>query len=73
MLSLFLPDEVTVERRTKMDFDTAIILGLTACAYVWFISIGIFEEREEIKAQELEAVKRRQRAEYLKKLYDRAL
>lgn len=56
-----------------MDFDTAIILGLTACAYVWFISIGIFEERKEIKAQELEAVKRRQRAEHLKKLYDRPL
>lgn len=56
-----------------MEFDTAVLLGLTACAYCWFISIGIFEERKLIKARELEEVKRRQRAEHLKKLYDRSL
>jgi hypothetical protein len=56
-----------------MDFDTVVLLGLTACAYCWFISIGIFEERREIKAREQEAIKRQQRAEHLNRLYDRPL
>jgi len=54
-----------------MEFDTAIILAMTACAYCWFISLGIIEQRNEIKAREREEMVRRQRAERVNKLFGR--
>lgn len=55
-----------------MDFDTAILLAVTACAYCWFISFGIIEERREVKAREKEEIDRLQRAERVKKLVGRS-
>lgn len=54
-----------------MDLDTAILFAITACAYGWFISKGILDGRREIKAQEQEEIERLQRAERLKRLYER--
>jgi len=54
-----------------MDFDTAILLAMTACAYGWFVSFGIREQRKEIKAQKQEEIERRQRAERVNKLFGR--
>lgn len=55
----------------KMDFDTAILLVVTACAYCWFISFGIIEERKENKELEKKELDRLQRAERVKKLFGR--
>jgi hypothetical protein len=55
-----------------MDFDTAILLAMTACAYCWFISLGILQERKEIKAREKEDLERRQRAARLNRLFGRS-
>jgi len=52
-----------------MDLDTVILLVMTACAYCWFISFGIREEKREIKAREQEIVDRRKREEHMKRLY----
>jgi len=54
-----------------MDFDTVIILAMTACAYCWFISFGIIEQKNEIKARERAEMERRQRAERVNKLFGR--
>lgn len=54
-----------------MDFDTAILLVVTACAYCWFISFGIIEERKENKELEKKELDRLQRAERVKKLFGR--
>ena len=54
-----------------MDLDTAVLLFLTTCAYCWFISFGIREERREVKAREQAEVVRLQRAERLRKLFGR--
>ena len=54
-----------------MDLDTAILLGMTACAYCWFVSIGILEERKEIKEREKEAIAHLERQERIKKLFGR--
>lgn len=55
-----------------MDFDTAILLAMTACAYCWFISFGIIQERKDIKAREREELDRLRRAERVKKIYGRS-
>jgi len=55
-----------------MDFDTAILLAMTACAYCWYISFGIIQQRNEVKAREREEMARLQRAERLKKLFGRS-
>jgi hypothetical protein len=55
----------------QMDLDTAILLAMTVCAYLWFVSIGIFQEKKEIKAREREEVERLQRQERLRKLFGR--
>jgi len=54
-----------------MDLDTAILLVMTGCAYCWFISFGILEEKKEIKAREREEIIRLQRAERVRKLFGR--
>lgn len=54
-----------------MDFDTAILLAMTACAYFWFISIGILQEKKEIKARERGEIERLKRQQRLRKLFGR--
>ena len=54
-----------------MDFDTAVLLALTTCAYGWFISFGIREQRQEVKAREQAEIVRLQRAKRLHKLFGR--
>ena len=39
-----------------MDADTAILLVATACAYGWFVSFGILEQRREVKMREQERI-----------------
>ena len=52
-----------------MDVDTAILLVATACAYVWFVSCGILEQRREDKAREQEKIKQLHRNERLRRLF----
>ena len=54
-----------------MDVDTAILLALTTCAFGWLISFGIREHRQEVKAREQEEIIQLQRADRLRKLFDR--
>jgi hypothetical protein len=55
-----------------MDLDTAVLLAMTACAYFWFISFGIREEKKEIKAREQEVINRKKREEHMKRLFGRS-
>lgn len=52
-----------------MDVDTAILLVATACAYGWFVSFGILEQRREVKAREQERIEQLRRSERLSKLF----
>lgn len=54
-----------------MDFDTAVLLAMTACACGWYISFGIVEQKREVKAREREELERRKRVERLKKIFGR--
>lgn len=56
---------------STMDLDTTILLVMTGCAYCWFVSFGILEQRREIKAEEQEKIDRYKRAERVKKLFGR--
>lgn len=56
---------------SEMDVDTAILLALTTCAFGWLISFGIREHRQEVKAREQEEIIQLQRADRLRKLFDR--
>ena len=64
-------EEHCLRRMKQMDLDTAIILAMTGCAYCWFISFGILEERKEIKAREREQIERLQRNERIRRLFGR--
>lgn len=55
-----------------MDVDTVILMVLTACAYAWFISFGILEEKKEVKARKKEIADRKNREERLRKLFGRS-
>lgn len=52
-----------------MDVDTTILLVATACAYGWFVSFGILEQRREVKAQEQERLEQLRRSKRLKELF----
>lgn len=55
-----------------MEFDTALLIVMIACAICWYISFGIREQREEVRALEQERIDRLKRAERLKKLCGRS-
>lgn len=54
-----------------MEFDTVILLAMTAGAYCWYVSFGILEARKEIKALEQEEVERQRRDARVDKLFGR--
>ncbi len=54
-----------------MDLDTAILLALTGCAYIIYVSIGIFEQRKENNIIREEERERRKQKKRLNKLYGR--
>jgi hypothetical protein len=55
----------------EVDVDTMILLALTASAFAWYMSFSISEGRKEIKTRDQEALERLQRAERLKRLYNK--
>jgi len=63
--------EAVVRRFEVMDVDTVVLLAVTACAYCWFVSFGIREQRKEIKARKKERIDQLRREERLKKLFGR--
>ena len=54
-----------------MDFDTALLLAVTAIAFGWFFSIRINEEKKYIKACQEQEIDCMQRAERVKILSNR--
>lgn len=55
-----------------MDLDTAIILALTGCAYLLYVSIGIFEQKKENDARREEEIQREKQAKRINKLFGRS-
>ena len=58
-------------KENEVDLDTAVLLAMVTCAYGWFISIGIFEERKEIKARQQAEIAPKQRVRRVEKLHER--
>ncbi|MFV0436869.1 MAG: hypothetical protein ACK5PS_05690 [Desulfopila sp.] len=55
-----------------MDIDTVVLLILTAGAFGWWLSLGICEQRREMRAREKENAEQQKRQERLKKLFGRS-
>lgn len=55
-----------------MDLDTAILLALTGCAYILYVSLGIFEQKKEINARREEEIYREKQARRINKLFGRS-